>query len=39
MIEGSCHCGAVRPGPAVTDEYGLGEDYLVKEYLKGTGLR
>ena len=27
------------PGHAVTDENGLGEDYLVKEYLKGVGSR
>jgi hypothetical protein len=27
------------PGHAVTDENGLGEDYLVKEYLKGIGSR
>ena len=27
------------PGHAVTDENGLGEDYLVKEYLKGAGSR
>jgi len=27
------------PGHAVTDENGLGEDYLVKEYLKGIKSR